>query len=39
MTEGIEIWIAGFTLGLSAGLLVIKCFLPFQLAKQALSEV
>ena len=39
MTEGIEIWIAGFSLGIGAALLVFKIFFPFQLAKQALSEI
>ena len=39
LSEGLGFWVAGFTLGMSAAFLVFKLFLPYQLAKQALSEV
>lgn len=39
MTEALEIWFAGFTVGIGASLLMLKIFLPYQLAKQVLSEV
>lgn len=39
LSEGLGFWVAGFTLGMSSALLIFKLFFPFQLAKQALSEV
>lgn len=39
LQEGLGFWVAGFTFGMSAALLIFKLFFPYQLAKQALSEV
>lgn len=39
LSDGLGFWVAGFTLGLSSALLIFKLFFPYQLAKQALSEV
>ena len=39
LSDGLGFWVAGFTLGMSASLLIFKLFFPYQIVKEALSEV